>query len=202
MLSISTNLHFGKILLEKISISDVLATDIDLLSYVIGLASPKTIFDELDEYHTLDEDGNIDVREFYEKFNIKELPLEARSFVFGYYGSLWLEEYYKFNTSKLTIHNREGLSDDELILSLSNTVKYYDMVSVGDFYKKIRDSILAYDSNLNLNETKHINFNKVKEILADYFNESIPLVEHKNLIDQNEYNSFIDKSCSKFLKSL
>lgn len=196
MPSISTHMHFGKVLIEKID------NDIDLLSYTMGLASPKTIFDEIDEYHTLDEDGNIDVREFYEKFNIKELPLESKSFVLGYYSNLWLEEYYKFNASKLTIHNKEELSDEELIYALENTVKYYDIVAVGDFYRKIKDSINSYNPNLNLKETKYINFSEVKKILADYFNEIAPLNTHKELINEDEYNSFINKSCSKFLKSL
>lgn len=196
MPSISTHMHFGKVLLEKIN------NDIDLLSYIMGLAAPKTIFDEIDEYHTLDEDGNIDVREFYEKFNIKELSLESKSFVLGYYSNLWLEEYYKFNARKLTIHNEEELTDEELILAVENTVRYYDIVSIGDFYGKIKDNIYNYNASLNLNETKYIDFKEVKKILADYFNKVTPLITHKELIDQDEYNSFINKSCSKFLKSL
>ncbi len=196
MPSISTHLHFGKVLLEN---ND---NDIDLLSYIMGLASPKTIFDEMDEYHTLDEDGNIDVREFYEKFNIKELSLESKSFVLGYYSNLWLEEYYKFNARKLTIHNKEELSDEELILALENTVRYYDIAYIGDFYIKIKDSINDYNPNLNLNEIKYIDFNEVKKILIDYFNEVTPLITNKELMDENEYNNFINRSCSKFLKSL
>lgn len=196
MPSISTHMHFGKVLLEKID------NDIDLLSYIMGLAAPKTIFDEIDEYHTLDEDGNIDVREFYEKFNIKELSLESKSFVLGYYSNLWLEEYYKFNARKLTIHNNEELTDEELILAVENIVRYYDIVSIGGFYDKIKDTINNYNINLNLNETKYINFREVKKILTDYFNKVTPLVTHNELIDQDEYNSFINKSCSKFLKSL
>jgi len=196
MPSISTHLHFGKVLLENNN------NDIDLLSYIMGLASPKTIFDEIDEYHTLDEDGNIDVREFYEKFNIKELSLESKSFVLGYYSNLWLEEYYKFNARKLTIHNKEELSDEELILALENTVRYYDIAAIGDFYKKIKDSINDYNPNLNLNEIKYIDLNEVKKILIDYFNEVTPIITNKELMDEDEYNNFINKSCSKFLKSL
>ncbi len=196
MPSISTHLHFGKVLLEH---ND---NDVDLLSYIMGLASPKTIFDEIDEYHTLDEDGNIDVREFYEKFNIKELSLESKSFVLGYYSNLWLEEYYKFNARKLIIHNKEELSDEELILALENTVRYYDIAAVGDFYKKIKDSINDYNPNLNLNEIKYIDLNEVKKILIDYFNEVTPLITNKELMDEDEYNNFINRSCSKFLKSL
>ncbi len=196
MPSISTHLHFGKVLLEH---ND---NDVDLLSYIMGLASPKTIFDEIDEYHTLDEDGNIDVREFYEKFNIKELSLESKSFVLGYYSNLWLEEYYKFNARKLIIHNKEELSDEELILALENTVRYYDIAAVGDFYKKIKDSINDYNPNLNLNEIKYIDLNEVKKILIDYFNEVTPLITIKELMEEDEYNNFINRSCSKFLKSL
>lgn len=196
MPSISTHLHFGKVLLENNN------NDIDLLSYIMGLASPKTIFDEIDEYHTLDEDGNIDVREFYEKFNIKELSLESKSFVLGYYSNLWLEEYYKFNARKLTIHNKEELSDEELILALENTVRFYDIAAIADFYKKIKDSINDYNPNLNLNEIKYIDLNEVKKILIDYFNEVTPIITNKELMDEDEYNNFINKSCSKFLKSL
>ena len=196
MPSISTHMHFGKVLLENIN------SKIDLLSYVIGLVSPKTIIHELEEYHTLDEDGNIDVREFYEKFNFKELSLEEKSFVLGYYSYLWLEEYYKFNARKLTIHNTEELSDEELIFTLENTFKQYDIEAVGDFYEKIKNSLNNYNPTFNLKETKYISFNEVIKVLSNYFNETTPSVAFKELIDKNEYNSFINKSCSKFLKSL
>lgn len=196
MPSISTHMHFGKVLLKQLN------KEIDLLNYVIGLISPKTILDEIDEYHTLDEDGNIDVREFYEKFNFKKLSVEARSFVLGYYSNLWLEEYYKFNAIKITIHNREELSDEELIFTLENTFKQYDKEAIGDFYEEIKESLNNYNPSFNLTETKYINFSEVIQKLKDYFNEEAPSVVYKNLIDEDEYNSFINKSCSKFLKSL
>ena len=193
MPSISTHLHFGKVLLEN-------NKDIDLLNFTIGLVAPETIYDNLDDYHTLDEDGNIDVREFYEKFNFKNLSLEAKSFILGYYSNLWLEEYYKFNASKLTVHNKEELSDEELIKALDDTVRYYDTNAIGNFFDKIKNSINNY--KFNINEIQYINIHEAKSLLNDYFNQKYPNKSHNELIDEHEYISFISKSCNKFLKSL
>jgi len=60
---ISSHMHFGKIFVEN---SD---DEIDIKSFLIGIVAPDTIYDEDDfeDIHCLDEDGNIDVREFYEQ---------------------------------------------------------------------------------------------------------------------------------------
>ena len=62
---ISTIMHFGKIFIES-------QDEIDIPCFMIGIISPSTFNDdELEELHNFDEDGNLDVREFYEQFNFK-----------------------------------------------------------------------------------------------------------------------------------
>ena len=99
---ISTVMHFGKKFMESYD-------KVDIPNFIIGIILPSTLNDDqLEELHNVDEDGNIDVREFYEKFDFKTMSLKDSSIVLGYYCHLWLDEYYKFNASKLKIHNKQN----------------------------------------------------------------------------------------------
>lgn len=195
---ISTHMHFGKIFIENLD------DEIDIHSFILGMASPDTFIDDdtFEEFHCLDEDGNIDVRDFYEKFDLKKLNLQQKSFILGYYSHLWLDEYYKFNASRLTIHNSNDLSDDELSVAVKNTFKYYDAKAVGSYYENIKHEINEYKINIDLKEIKHISVKKSKEILSEYFNEFIPNNIYPELIEETEYLNFIRRSCSKIIKSL
>ena len=65
---ISTHLHFGKNLIESS------AEEVDIRSFIIGMMSPDTYDDDtFEEIHSLDDDGNLDIREFYEKFDLNKL---------------------------------------------------------------------------------------------------------------------------------
>lgn len=197
MPSISTHMHFGKIFIEN---SD---EEIDIKSYILGIVSPDTIDDDdFEDFHCLDEDGNVDVREFYEKFDLKKLSLQQKSFVLGYYCRLWFDEYYKFNASKLTIHNYRDLGDEELISAIKNIFKYYDEQAIGNYYQTIKKEINDFKIDLNLKEMNNINVNKAKEIILDYFNELMPKNIYSDLIVQEEYKSFMNNSCQKIIKSL
>ncbi len=195
---ISTHMHFGKIFIEN---SD---DEIDIRSFILGIVSPDTFNDDdaFEEFHCLDEDGNIDVREFYEKFDLKKLNIYEKSFVLGYYCHLWFDEYYKFNASKLTVHNSHDLPDEELTEAVKNIFKFYDSKAVGNFYEDVKYDIDGYKFNINLKEVKHINIKKSKEILKKYFDEKIPESICSELINEEEYLNFIQKSCSKIIKSL
>lgn len=195
---ISTHMHFGKNFIEN---SD---DEIDIRSYILGLVSPDTFNDDdsFEEFHYLDEDGNIDVREFYEKFDLKKLNLQEKSFVLGYYCHLWFDEYYKFNASKLTVHNSHDLSDDELSVAVKNTFKYYDANAIGSYYEKLKKDIKDYKININLKEIQNISIKKAKEKINEYFSEPVPENVYTDLINEEEYISFIKKSCSKIIKSL
>lgn len=195
---ISTHMHFGKIFIEN---SD---DEIDIRSFILGIVSPDTFNDDdaFEEFHCLDEDGNIDVREFYEKFDLKKLNLYEKSFVLGYYCHLWFDEYYKFNASKLTVHNSHDLPDEELTEAVKNIFKFYDSKEVGNFYENVKYDIDEYKFNMNLKEVKHINIKKSKEILKKYFDEKTPESICSELINEEEYLNFIQKSCSKIIKSL
>lgn len=191
-------MHFGKNFIEN---SD---EETDIRSFLLGLVSPDT-FDsdeDFEEYHCYDEDGNIDVREFYERFDMDVLSLQQRSFVLGYYCHLWLDEYYKFNASRLVVHNSRDLTDDELSEAVKNIVKYYDSKVVGSYYDSIKNSIQSYDLKLKLGELKHISVKWAKEKLSDYFSEELPKDVYTDLIDEEEYVDFIGSSCSKFMKSM
>lgn len=196
MPTLSMHMHFGKIILENIT------QNINKINFVFGLLSPITIYDKLSNYHSHDEDGNIDIREFYEKFDLNNLTLNAKSYVLGYYSGLWLEEYNKFNTNKLTVHNRQNLSDENLSYELDNLVKYYDIKAIGDYYNDIKNSINNYTQDYSLSEIKYIDINAVKQLILSFFDEKIAEKMHYELIDESEYNAFLEKSCNKILNSL
>ena len=195
---ISTHMHFGKIFIENSE------DEIDIRSFILGIVSPDTFSDDdtFEEFHCLDEDGNIDVREFYEKFDLKKLNLQQRSFILGYYSHLWFDEYYKFNASRLTVHNVNDLPDDKLSFAVKNTFKYYDSKAVGNYYDNIKHEINEYKFNIDLKEVKHISVKKAKEILNDYFKELVTKNLYPELIEEDEYMNFIRKSCGKIIKSL
>jgi len=195
---ISTHMHFGKNFIESFE------DEIDKRSFILGMVSPDTFgdYDTFEEFHCLDEDGNIDVRDFYEKFDLKKLNLQQKSFILGYYSHLWFDEYYKFNASRLTLHNSNNLPDDELSIAVKNTLKYYDAKAVGNYYDVIKREINEYKFNIDLKEIKHISIKKAKEIINDYFKELVPMNIYPELIEEEEYVNFICKSCSKIIKSL
>ncbi len=194
---ISTNMHFGKLFIENFK------AGIHVPSFIIGMMSPDTITeDDFEEMHTFDEDGNIDVREFYEKFNLNKLNNVQKSFILGYYCHLWFDEYYKFNASKLTLHNSVDLSDDELGAAVGTILRYYDSKAINNFFEKYIKEIVEFNSNINLKELGSISIKNSKEKIIEFLNEHVPEVTYPNLIEEQEYMSFIKSGCSKIMKSL
>lgn len=194
---ISTNMHFGKIFIEN---SD---DEIDIPSFILGIVSPDTINDDdFEELHSFDEDGNIDVREFYEQFNFKKLSVVQKSFVLGYYCRLWFDEYYKFNASKLTIHNNLELSDKELSAAVKNALKHYDHKAINDFFEKYVNEINKFDIKINLKEINGVNIKKSKEKIQEFLIDNVSDIIYPQLIEEDEYMNFIKNGCSKIMKSL
>lgn len=194
---ISTNMHFGKIFIENSE------DEIDIPSFIIGIVSPDTINeDDFEELHSFDEDGNIDVREFYEQFNFKKLNIVEKSFVLGYYCHLWFDEYYKFNASKLTIHNNLEWSDNELGAAVKNLLKYYDHKSINNFFEKYVNDIDKFNKKMNSKEINAVDIKKSKEKIQEFLKENIFDIVYPQLIEEDEYMSFIKNGCSKIMKSL
>lgn len=189
---ISTIMHFGKIFIES-------QYEIDIPNFIIGIISPCTFnYDELEEMHNFDEDGNLDVREFYEQFNFKTMTLKEKSIILGYYCHLWFDEYYKFNASRLTIHNKLNLSDEELSSAVKNLIIYYDNKAVGSFFEKYIEDIKTVDTKA----IELIDIDKTKKILFEHMNEKKPDDVITKLIKEEQYMSFIRAGCSKIIKSL
>jgi len=194
---ISTNMHFGKIFIENSE------DEIDIPSFIIGIFSPDTINeDDFEELHSFDEDGNMDVREFYEQFNLKKLNIVQKSFVLGYYCHLWFDEYYKFNASKLTIHNNLELSDIELGAAVKNILKCYDYKAINNFFEKYTDNIDEFNLKINLKEINGINIKKSKEKIQEFLRDKTSDIIYPQLIEEDEYMRFIKNGCSKIMKSL
>nr|WP_300094295.1 hypothetical protein [Sedimentibacter sp.] len=194
---ISTNMHFGKIFIENSE------DEIDIPSFIMGIVSPETIdVDDFEEFHTLDEDGNIDVREFYEQFNFKKLDITQKSFVLGYYCHLWFDEYYKFNASKLTIHNNLELSDEELRAAVKSTLRYYDYKAINNFFENYVKDINAFDIKINLKETNWVNIKKSKDKILEFLKDNKSETIYPQLIEEEEYMRFINNGFSKIKKSL
>lgn len=190
-------MHFGKLFIENSK------TDIHIPSFIIGMISPDTINEEdFEDIHTLDEDGNIDVREFYEQFNINNLNLIQKSFILGYYCHLWFDEYYKFNASKLTLHNNVEMTDEELGTAVKTVLKYYDNKAINNFFEKYADEINEFNEKLNLNEISGVSIKKSKEKIYEFFRDAITEVANTQLIEEREYMNFIKNGCSKIMKSL
>jgi hypothetical protein len=189
---ISTIMHFGKIFIES-------QDEIDIPNFMIGIISPSTFNDdELEELHNFDEDGNLDVREFYEQFNFKIMNLQERSVILGYYCHLWFDEYYKFNASRLTIHNKLNLSDEELSSAIKNLIIYYDRKAVGSFYEQYIEDIKTVEAT----SFELIDTDKTKKILFEHLKEKTPKNVITNLIKEEQYMSFIKAGCGKIIKSL
>ena len=194
---ISTNMHFGKLFIENSK------EEIHIPSFIIGIVSPDTINEEdFEDIHTLDEDGNIDVRDFYEQFNFNNLNLIQKSFVLGYYCHLWFDEYYKFNASKLTVHNKVDLTDQELVLAIKTILGYYDNKAISNFFEKYEKDISEFSSDINLMEITGISIKKTKEKIKGFFNATKLEVKYPQLIDEQEYMNFIKNGCSKIMRSL
>lgn len=197
MPSISTNMHFGKLFIENSK------SEIHIPSFIIGLISPDTINEEdFEELHTLDEDGNLDVHEFYEQFDFNVLNIFQRSFVLGYYCHLWFDEYYKFNASKLTLHNNVELSDEELGAAVKNILKYYDNKAINNFFEKYTKEINEYKEAINLKEISCVNIKKSKDKILGFLKDTVPEVNYPHLIEEEEYMGFIKNGCSKIMRSL
>ncbi len=194
---ISTNMHFGKLFIENSNI------ELDIPSFIIGLMSPDTInVDDFEELHTFDEDGNIDVREFYEQFNFKKLNIVQKSIVLGYYCHLWFDEYYKFNASKLTLHNNVELTDEELGKAVKTLLKYYDYKAINNFYEAYIEDISLYNEKINLEEISCISIKESKDKVKEFINDKQISVNYPQLIEEREYMSLINKGFSKIMKSL
>lgn len=189
---ISTIMHFGKIFIESYD-------KVDIPNFIIGIILPGTLNDDqLEELHNVDEDGNIDVREFYEKFDFNTMSLKDSSVVLGYYCHLWLDEYYKFNASKLKIHNKKNLKGEELNSAVKNLLNYYDKKAVGSFYEQYAEDIKFVDSKM----FTAIDIDSSKKKLLEYLNETVPDDVITSLIKEEQYMSFIREGCSKIIKSL
>lgn len=194
---ISTNMHFGKLFIENSNI------ELDIPSFIIGLMSPDTInVDDFEELHTFDEDGNIDVREFYEQFNFKKLNIVQKSIVLGYYCHLWFDEYYKFNASKLTLHNNVELTDEELGKAVKTLLKYFDYKAINNFYEAYIEDISLYNEKINLEEISCISIKESKDKVKEFINDKQISVNYPQLIEEREYMSLINKGFSKIMKSL
>ncbi|MEL7648234.1 MAG: hypothetical protein AAGU76_09090 [Sedimentibacter sp.] len=194
---ISTNMHFGKIFIENSE------DEIDIRSFILGIASPDTFNeDDFEEMHSFDEDGNVDVREFYEQFNLKKLNVTEKSFVLGYYCHLWFDEYYKFNASKLTVHNSLELSDEEMGTALKSTLRHYDYKAINNFFEKYVKDIDSYDLKMGLKEFSEVNMKKSKEKIQEFLRGSKSEIIYPQLIEEDEYMRFIKNGYSKIKKSL
>ena len=195
---ISTHMHFGKLLLES---SD---DDVDIHSFILGMTAPDAFTDDktFEQYHYVDEDGDISVRDFYESFDWSKFNLKQKSFVLGYYGHLWFDEYYKFNASKLTVHNNNDLSNEELGHAIKNLLLYYDNKVIDGFYDKIKEDFKNCNLKLQIEKLDKINLNKANKLVIDFFNMKTSDRIDTKLIIEEEYLKFIYKSVNKFLNSL
>ena len=189
---LSTIMHFGKIFIEN-------QDEINIPNFMIGIISPSTFNDdELEELHNFDEDGNLDVREFYEQFNFKIMSLQEKSVILGYYCHLWFDEYYKYNASRLTIHNKLNLSDEELGSAIKKLIIYYDRKAVGSFYEQYIEDIKTVEATT----FELIDTDETKKVLFEYLNEKAPENVITSLIKEEQYMSFIKAGCGKIIKSL
>lgn len=194
---ISTKLHFGKIFIENISY------EIDVPSFILGLIYPETIEEEeFEDIHDLDEDGNIDVREFYEKFNLKNHNLIEKSFIIGYYCYLWFDEYYKFNASRIVLHNNQDLSDEELGYAVNSLLTYYDKKAIDNFYEKYKNLIENFNPLFKLKEISNLNIKEAKIKLKEFFSNVKIENDYTELIEEEEYMNFIKNGCSKIIRSM
>ncbi|HCX02843.1 MAG TPA: hypothetical protein DHM42_00030 [Clostridiales bacterium] len=203
MAQLSTHLHFAKLVIENIQ------DDIEVPPFLLGITAPDTYTNNKTylKYHYIKDrdngDDDIDVHEFYEKFNLSKLSNSHKWFVIGYYAHLWFDEYIKFNSNRLTLRNNEGLSDSELSQCIKDLFKHYDRQITEDYYgTNIKKTIESFDLNLNLKTLKFIKINRCKEVLLNELSKGPKNVIREDLIYKDEYLELIDNSVEKFLKSL
>ncbi|MFO7887599.1 MAG: hypothetical protein R6U59_04705 [Eubacteriales bacterium] len=203
MAQLSTHLHFAKLIIENIQ------DDIEVPPFLLGISAPDTYSNNKTylKYHYIKDrengDDDIDVHEFYEKFNFNKLEKSKKWFVIGYYAHLWFDEYIKFNTNRLTLRNNEGLNGKELSQHIKDLFKHYDRQITEEYYdKNIKEKIENYKLNLNLKPLKFIKINKCKEILLSELDKGPKYDIREDLIYKDEYLELIDNSVIKFLKSL
>lgn len=203
MPQLSTHLHFTKLLVENTD------EEVHLCSFLLGIVSPDT-FPDMEsyyDYHFLEEkdengDDDIDVREFYERFNFKNMTKQTKWFVIGYYAHLWLDEYFKFNSSKLTLNNEFDLPDSKLSKSVKELMRLFDEEITDNFFDDIIKEIKNYNIELKLKVLKHVDINKSKELLFETYFEKKPTDVHEELLDRAEYKKLMKKSVKRFFKSM
>lgn len=203
MAQLSTHLHFAKLVLENIQ------DDIEVPPFLLGITAPDTYTNNKTylKYHYIKDrdngDDDIDVHEFYEKFNFKKLSKSLKWFVIGYYAHLWFDEYIKFNTNRLTLRNNEGLEDKELSQCIKDLFKHYDRQITEDYYDDtMKNNIENFKLNLNLKPLKFIKVDKCKEVLLTELSKGPVNDIKEDLIYKEDYLELIDNSVIKFLKSL
>lgn len=198
MARISTHMHFSKLMLENSE------DEVDICNFLLGLVSPDIYIDDEtnEKYHYLDEDGDIDVKEFYESFNWESLNFKEKSFVLGYYSHLWFDEYYKFNASKLIVHNKNDLSDEELGHAVKNLLTYYDYKVINRFYDEIKQNIIENNDIIEIEKLEQIDIKKSKQLLTDFLSSPIHDQSNTYLINEKDYVELIYSSCDKFLSSI
>lgn len=203
MAQLSTHLHFAKLVIENIQ------DDIEVPPFLLGITAPDTYTNNKTylKYHYIKDrdngDDDIDVHEFYEKFNFKKLSKSHKWFVIGYYAHLWFDEYIKFNSNKLTLRNNDDLKSSELTQCIRDLFKHYDRQITEDYYdEKLKKNILDYKINLSLKPIKFIKIDRCKEILINELNKGLTNDVKEDLIYEDEYLELIDSSVIKFLKSL
>jgi len=203
MAQLSTHLHFAKLVIENIQ------EDIEVPPFLLGITAPDTYTNNKTylKYHYIKDrdngDDDIDVHEFYEKFNLKKLSKSIKWFIIGYYAHLWFDDYFKFNSNKLTLRNNEDLASSELSQCVKDLFKHYDRQITEDYYdKKTKKNIEEYKLNLSLKSLKFIKIEKCKDILLKELNKGPKDDVKEDLICEDEYLELIDRSVVKFLKSL
>lgn len=203
MAQLSTHLHFAKLVIENIQ------DDIEVPPFLLGITAPDTYANNKTylKYHYIKDrdngDDDIDVHEFYEKFNFNKLSKSLKWFVIGYYAHLWFDEYIKFNTNRLTLRNNEGLEDKELSQCIRDLFKHYDRQITEDYYDNtMKKNIENYKLILNLKPLKFIKIDRCKEALLAELSKGPVNDIKEGLIYEEDYLKLIDSSVIKFLKSL
>ncbi len=203
MAQLSTHLHFAKLVIENIQ------DDIEVPPFLLGITAPDTYTNNKTylKYHYIKDrdngDDDIDVHEFYEKFNFNKLSKSLKWFVIGYYAHLWFDEYIKFNTNRLTLRNNEGLEDKELSQCIRDLFKHYDRQITEDYYDNtMKKNIENYKLILNLKPLKFIKIDRCKEALLAELSKGPVNDIKEGLIYEEDYLKLIDSSVIKFLKSL
>ncbi|KAF5033165.1 hypothetical protein DSECCO2_609600 [anaerobic digester metagenome] len=115
---------------------------------------------------------------------------------------MWFDEYYKFNASKLTIHNNLELSDEELRAAVKSTLRYYDYKAINNFFENYVKDINTLDIKINLKETNWVNIKKSKEKILEFLRDNKSETIYPQLIEEEEYMRFINNGFSKIKKSL